>query len=239
MTKALSIAACLLIGLPGLLFAGARLPVPHPYHIVVPSRPIQPGETVLLRLEPEPPPDVWVFWRIIPIEGLQRNWVARRYRAPYVVSPGHPPVAISVGLSKGDWKQTVTTELDLASGSVPGSEDCLGSGQTFSETSGDLDIRSAYCSLEDDPRLIHAVEPDYPQSSLVRGSEATITVHILVCKTGRVLDAYAPSVYRGLPLDVVERDPKLVEAAVNAAKRYEFAPGACAAWVSVGVRFHR
>ena len=237
MTRTLSIAAILFFGLPQFVSAGARLPIPRAYHIVVPSRPLQPGETILARLEPEPPPDAFVTWRFVQPEGLHRNWIATEYRAPYLVEPGHPPIQLSVAVEMGDFRQTVSTTVDLVPGSVPGVEDCLGPGQSFSDLYGDIDSRE-FCSLDEAPQLIRKVEPIYPRSSLVRGNQDPIIVQALVCKTGVILDAFTPPIYHDVLGPPIERDPKLLAAAIAAVKQYQFSPGSCATWWAIPVVFH-
>ena len=70
-------------------------------------------------------------------------------------------------------------------------------------------------------------------------------VLVLVCRTGRVVDAYVPPSYlaRG-DEQPIERDPKLVEAALAAVRQYIFKPAMAggqpfAAWVTVPVAFRR
>jgi hypothetical protein len=80
----------------------------------------------------------------------------------------------------------------------------------------------------------------------VRGIEDTIHVRALICRSGRVLDAYALSSYRdtGANAQPIERDPKLVEAAVAAVRQYVFSPGIVAGqpvavWINTAVAFRR
>ena len=100
--------------------------------------------------------------------------------------------------------------------------------------------------LDELPQLIARVEPEYPRSALARGVEDTISITALVCRSGRVLDAYALPSYLGTGANAqpIEHDPKLVEAAVAAVRQYVFIPGkvggqAVALWVSTAVAFRR
>lgn len=206
------------------------------YHIVLPRRAIGAGERVTLRLAPPAPPGVRVYW--LAYEGssgtaLQPHAV---YRAPYLIPVGTPPARVTAALTGHGVKTSVTTEIELMPGSVPGAEDCLGPGQSFSTTIGAVNLGPS--PISDVPVLIRSVVPDYPRSALARGVEDTITVIALVCRTGRVLDAYAPTPYLDLEMtQPMERDPKLVEAAVEAVRRYEFSPATAAVLVVTAVQF--
>src|SRR5688572_10779287 len=89
------------------------------------------------------------------------------------------------------------------------------------------------------------VEPEYPRSAFVREIEDRIPVHALVCRSGRVLDAYALPAYRDIGgTELIERDPKLVAAAVAAVRQYLFHPAKAsgqpiATWVESMVIFRR
>lgn len=214
------------------------------YHIVVPRRVLGAGESVEFRLVPPPPAGVRVNygWSI----GATTTGVPRGvYRAPYVIPPGTPPARLSAGFSGAGVRASATTEIELLPGSVPGAEDCLGPGESFSTTTAA--IVPEYIYLDQLPTLIHRVEPEYPRSDFARGIEDTIPIRMLVCRSGRVLDAFALPSYRGFPevsLDPVEHDPKLVDAAIAAARQYVFSPGmvgghAVAVWVDAPVTFRR
>jgi outer membrane biosynthesis protein TonB len=91
------------------------------------------------------------------------------------------------------------------------------------------------------------VEPEYPRSAFARGIEDTIPIRVLVCRSGRVLDAWALPSFRGFPTpdaEPIEYDPKLVEAALAAVRQYVFSPGivggnAVAVHVETQVAFRR
>lgn len=193
-----------------------------PYHIVLPKRALHAGETVEFKLVPPPPAGVRVNGITISTGNGQPHGV---YRAPYVVAPGTPPALVTVSISGSGIKASVTAEIELLPGSVPGTEDCLGPGQSFSTDAAG--IAPDYIALDELPEVIHIVEPEYPRSAFTRGIEDTIHVRMLVCRSGRVLDAYALPSYRDLGPnpEPVEHDPKLVEAALAATRQYVFSPG--------------
>jgi TonB family protein len=130
----------------------------------------------------------------------------------------------------------VTTELELTPGALPGAEDCLGPGQTFSSVLGDLvPLAPGEPPYADGPILISQIEPIYPRSALARGVADTLAVRAYVCRTGRVLSAFVHS--------ESSHDPKLVEAAIAAFRQYVFTPAKnssgepMAAWVETVVFF--
>jgi hypothetical protein len=211
------------------------------YRIVLPRRALAAGEHVELRLVPPPPEGAQVnFGMMIGTLGL--GFLDGRYRAPYVVPPGTPPVTVIASFSAGGFRASATAEIELTPGSVPGAEDCLGPGQSFSAVLGD--IEPGYTQLDELPELLQSVEPEYPRSPYVRGIEDTIHVRALLCRTGFVLDAYALPGYRDTREEPIERDPKLVEAAVAAVRQYVFRPGmvaghAVALWIDTGVAFRQ
>jgi len=210
-----------------------------PYHIVLSRPALHAGEQVEMKLLPPVPAGVRVHW---PEAAGKTNLIySASYRAPYVIPPGTPPVTITVGISGAGVRSSASTEITLLPSSVPGSEDCLGPGQSFSTTSGT--IAPEYTYADELPELIHRVDPVYPRSTEARGIEDTMVVHALVCRTGRVLDAYLPYSFAHVgDLKPIERDPKLVEAAIVAVRQYVFKPAlkagqAIAVWVGVSVAF--
>ncbi|MEO5618063.1 MAG: hypothetical protein ABIS67_09845, partial [Candidatus Eisenbacteria bacterium] len=96
---------------------------------------------------------------------------------------------MSGGFSASGFRASATTEIELVPGSVAGTEDCLGPGQSYSTVTAG--ILPEYTPVDELIQLIHHVEPEYPRSASARGIEDTIPVRALVCRTGRVLDAHA------------------------------------------------
>jgi hypothetical protein len=166
------------------------------------------------------------------------------YRAPYIIPVGTPPARVSACFSGPAFRAGATTEIELLPGSVPGAADCLGPGQSFSTVLGT--IEPGYTYADTLPDLIHRVDPEYPRSTFARGIEDTLPVLVLVCRNGLVLDAYVPPSYLVGTRDEqpIERDPKLVEAALAAARQYIFKPAMAAGqpiavWIHVPVAFRR
>ncbi|MEO7868283.1 MAG: hypothetical protein ABIU54_11650 [Candidatus Eisenbacteria bacterium] len=196
-----------------------------------------------LRLEPRAPEGLKVnYWVMMSRSGIGLI-PPPVYRAPYVIPPGTPPVKVNASFSGLTVQGDASTEIELLPGSMSGAEDCLGPGQSFSTILGEIEPR--YARLDVLPQLIHTVEPEYPRSEFVRGVEDTIPMQSLVCRSGRVLDAYVLQRYRGTTtLQPIENDPKLVEAALAAARQYIYSPGmvlghAVAVWVVTQVIIRR
>ena len=212
------------------------------YHVVLSKRAAAAGETVEFKLVPPPPDGVRLTFQISSRPGGSVV-PAGIYRAPYVIPPGTPPVQVGAGFTGGGIRVAATAEIELLPGSVPGAEDCLGPGQSFSTVTADIEPEYTY--LDELPELIHRVEPEYPRSAFVRGVEDTIPMKALLCRSGRVLDAFAiPSYVNIGDLQPIERDPKLVEAAITAVRQYVFKPAlaagqAYAVWVGLSVPFRR
>ncbi len=213
------------------------------YHLVAARRAIGAGERVELRLEPSPTAGTRVNWTV---EGLGNHMMSSLglplYRAPYIIAAGTPPVKVTAYFSEQGAKLSVSTEIDLLPGSFPGADDCLGPGQAFSKVWGDIELTgNFYVDLL--PDLTHRVDPVYPRSDFVRGVQDTIFVNALVCRSGRVLDAYPVRRYRDrAELEPIEDDPKLVDAAIAAVRQDLFTPASSngqpvAVWVAVPVVF--
>ena len=207
-----------------------------PYHIVLSRNAVSAGEQVELKLLPPVAPGVHVIWQ--GAVGSGEPISSATYRAPYVVPAEAPPATVSVGISGAGTKTIVSTQIALLPSSVPGAEDCLGPGQSFSTTAAT--IVPEFTAMDELPQLIHGVTPIYPPSDRARGIRDTIPVRALVCKTGRVLDAYSPPAYRLGESQPVPHDPKLVEAAIAAVREYVFAPAmksaqAVATWIEIPV----
>lgn len=232
-----------LLSAVGLLTAATAAPAESgAYHLVLPRRALGAGERVGLKLVPPVPQGLRVNYGVwVGTSGIGLNPPV--YRAPYVIHPGTPPAKVFASFSGQGVRASVSTEIELRTGSVPGADDCLGPGQSYSTIWGD--IEPGYMRLDVLPQLVHSVAPEYPRSDFVRGVEDTIAIAALVCRSGRVLDAYARTRYRGThDLQPIEDDAKLVEAALAAVRQYVFSPGmvsehAVAEWVENVVVFRR
>jgi len=222
--------------------AHAAPPMGDAYHIVVPRRALGAGERVQFRLEPPAPEGANVYYGASVALG-RNGLLSPIYSAPFVIPPGTPPAIVGISFSGPMGRGGASAEIELLPGSVAGAEDCLGPGQSYSTVVGG--IEPEYIYLDELPELIHKVEPEYPRSSYVRGVEDTLTVKVLVCRLGKVLDAVVLQAFRTPSTrEPIERDPKLVEAAVAAARQFVFKPGlvsghAVAVWVHVPIAFRR
>ncbi len=119
-------------------------------------------------------------------------------------------------------------DAGAASGAGPASEGGA-TGAAF-ET---LPARGDYVYVESIPSPRREVRPEYPEIALRAGVEGRVTVHVLVGRDGRVLDAV-----------LAERDqvPMLNEAALTAARQWLFTPGLAnghpvACWTAIPFRF--
>lgn len=208
-----------------------------PYHIVLSRQALGAGEQVEMRLLPPLPPGVRVMWS--EAAGKTNLIYSAVYRAPYVIPPGTPSVKISVGISGAGIRTYASTEITLLPGRLPGTEDCLGPGQSFSTTAGT--IIPEYTFADELPELLRTVPAEDPRSAEARGIKDTIPVMALVCRTGHVLDAYSPPTYRNVgDLQPIGHDPKLVEAAIGAVRQYVFKPAlksgqAIAVWLAISI----
>lgn len=212
------------------------------YRIVLPRRALAAGERIELRLAPPAPDGTGVrYWLSSGLSSLGLDPPV--YRAPLVIPVGTPPIKLTASISGPDGRASVSTEIELLPSSIAGVEDCLGPGQSFSTITPD--IVPGYTSLDVLPGLLHKVEPEYPRSEFVRRVEDTIPVRSLVCRSGRVIDAYVPQRFRGpAGTEPIESDPGLVEAALTAARQYVYSPGmvaghAIAVWVDTFIAFRR
>lgn len=200
------------------------------YRITLPRRSVAAGERLDLKLVPPPPRGATVAWsvRLTEFEGWQLPGGV--YWAPYSIPPGTPPAKVSVRIRDGATVSFANVQIELEPGSVPGTEDCLGTNQTFSIAAAAL--TPPRLGIESGAYLIQRAEPVYPRSALVRGIKDTISVYAVVCRSGHVLDAHEALSYRytgGNPFDpdpasLIEHDPRLVDAAVAAVRQYVFAP---------------
>jgi hypothetical protein len=214
------------------LLAATAFGAPEPH--VYPANPaLSAGEHVELRVAP--PSFRVIGWRVESGGGfVTREGV---YYAPLVVAGAGAAQVGASGYLDGQ-RASAQVDVRLRQGSVPGAESCLG---LLQEHFPEFD---EYVRCDDLPELLERAEPNYPASARARGLEDTIPVHALVCATGRVIFAYVPASYLspGPGAVPIERDPKLVEAAIEAALRYVFQPchaagNAYATWVSFAVPF--
>lgn len=160
-----------------------------PHHIVIPSRTIEPGEIVRLHLSPPAAGDPRrIAWSVVTGSG---SVSPEQFAAPFVVTQDLTTVLLRV-VRKDDAGalETLAEEtLRVREGAVPGAEACLGPGQTWSKGGRDFDQGLA---SDDLASVLVPAQPEYPANARARGVEGVVTVHTLVCRTGRVLHAWIP-----------------------------------------------
>lgn len=192
------------------------------YQLFTQSRVLGPGESTTLRLSPPPPAGARVWYGAGTYFGAGST--DPTYTAPFVIPVGAPPVRLSASITGNGVRASASVEINLAPGSVPGADACLGPGQTWSRTSGDVEVGDL--DVDTLPELVYRVEPVYPRIGLARGIQDTIPVMTMVCRSGRVIEAHALAAYRTLesPMLPIERDPLAVQAAIDAARQFVFRP---------------
>ncbi len=222
------------------------------FRVAPPAARVAPGETVLLRAAPpignSPsglPEHFKVLWNIVSGPGSlgpapSAMWTQRAipedvqlYRAPYVVRP--PGAEAKVVLLRG-FKPHVDSAfavVDVEAGVFGGADSCLGVGQTWSRTGRDPEGSGRPVDL---PEALVRVAPECPPQARARGLAAAFVVNVLVCRSGRVLDAY-PS----WPRDATP-EASLEEAALEAARQWIFKPAVAggnpiAIWIAIPFRF--
>jgi len=232
-------ASCALASVAGSWVAVAT-GAPVAYRLQPSRRVASAGEHVELRLSPPAPRGIRVKWFVGSGErGLELDQPV--YRAPYLILPATPPVTVSAAFSDGRRNTLVTAVVELLPSDLEATEDCLGPGQEFSSVVGDIEPN--YSEFEEPPKILERVEPQLAQGVPARGVRDTIPVRALVCRSGRVLDALVPPIYRD-PSDPrpIARDERLVEAAVAAVRHFVFKPAVVAGqpiafWVNVPIVF--
>ena len=215
--------------------AGAQAADPPPavYHILSHGRPVHAGDHVEIRVLPEPPPGVQQAILVTTADGRTTSLVGP-YRAPYVIEEGAAPVEITAVLSGENWRREVKTTLELAPSRLIGTGDCLGPDQQFLPEYGD--ITGSAGDLSDMPQVLRVARPALPAASRFEG---TVVVQALVCRSGLVLDAVVPPILRDSRGALIERDARIVEAAIAAARSTVFGRGKAASWQAIPVSFRR
>jgi len=165
--------------------------------IAPPHASVGPGETVQFRaMPPEDPPEMGppspsrgtrplTRWGVISGPGSVSS--SGVYHAPFVVPP--PGATAVVRATRGPKDALVVSEatIQVRPGSFPGTDDCLAEGQSWSASGAGID----YVYVDELPEAIVHGAPDYPPSARARGLKGSLVVNVLVCRSGRVLDAQA------------------------------------------------
>lgn len=100
-----------------------------------------------------------------------------------------------------------------------------------SPPAGDLPAFGQYVHVDEFPRPIRKVTPEYPEEALARGLEGNVVIQALVGADGRVHETR-----------VVNPDPVFDPVAVAAVRQYVFEPAKSggkpvAVWVAIPIRF--
>jgi hypothetical protein len=213
------------------------------YHIVSAKHPLSAGEQLALKLAPAPPAGTYVYWRNATSNGSSPGSefaLHAVYTAPFIIPSGAPPAEIRVDLSGRDTGRIGVLEtVDLVPSRLPGTEGCLGPGQAFSATSGNIsgpDYISWLHSV-----VVHMSDPEYPKVALARGLTDRLVTRALLCKTGRVLAAYYQTTYDD-EMRPIAHDQLFVDAATALVSTRTFEPiqrdgVALAGWAHVSVIF--
>jgi protein TonB len=98
---------------------------------------------------------------------------------------------------------------------------------------GERPIRGAFVVVEEEPELIHSVQPEYPRFAKLAGDEGKVIIQALVSENGDVLDAV---------VFVSSGHALLDEAALAVAGKYKYRPAIqnghpIALWVTYKVEF--
>jgi len=207
------------------------------YRIVLSQPRAGAGEDVFLTIVPPPDPGVHVRWR----NAIDRHTAPGEatYNAPFVIAQGAAPARIEARISGPNFETTTSADIKLLPGSADGSDECLGPGQSYSAESGTMEPDER--PLDRAPEFIGSADPFYPPGEAFKSMGDTIVVSVLVCRTGRVMSAYAVPTYAGpFDSDPIPHDPVMVDAALLAVRKYMFMPAwregqTVAAWTSVRV----
>jgi TonB family protein len=89
-------------------------------------------------------------------------------------------------------------------------------GETVGPTTDKLPMLGEWVYVEREPAPIVEVKPEYPRMAWEAGVEGRVTVHVLIGKDGRVIDAVLA---KGFQV------PMLNDAALTAARAWRFTPG--------------
>jgi TonB family protein len=150
-------------------------------------------------------------WRVV---GPGSVTSAGLYAAPYSISSRTPTARVVATYAGESDVQFSAADVELVPGLFPGAQDCLGEAQSWSTTARGLD----YVPVDQLPVATSSVEPEYPRWAESRGLKGSLVVNALLCRSGRVLDAWVT-----WP-EGVERVPDLEELALAAVRKWSFTP---------------
>lgn len=169
---------------------------------------VAPGEWVQLTIEPDTPTrhSDPLRWTVVG-RGVIRDG---RYGAPYVVAAAGERARIIARAGA----EIAESSVELAPGSSKDAADCLGPNQDWGPTGR----MPPYTPADELPEAIVHPQPQYPKSLQLSNVRGTLIVNVLVCRSGRVIDASAQWGVGVTPI------PELETLAVQAALHYVFKP---------------
>ena len=169
---------------------------------------------------------------VIPQERVEVMPPARRMPPARVTHPAAPPEPVRDDIARP------SELIDPAPGQVKESETgvipgTIERGTVVGPAPEVLPELGQWVYVEQEPAAIKEVKPDYPSIAREAGVEGRVTVHVLISKEGRVLDA------------VLARNvqvPMLNESALTAARQWVFTPGYAnghpvACWTAIPFHF--
>lgn len=170
---------------------------------------VGPGGTVAFRFESASVTPL--AWRVVGPGSVSPDGF---YAAPYVVSRATPSARVVATYAGASDVRFSAAEVELAPGVFPGAEDCLGEGQTWSAGVRGVD----YTPVDRLPVATQSAMPEYPHWAEERGLRASFVVNALICRSGRLLDAWVTWPAGATPI------PPLEEPALDAIRKWSFTP---------------
>ena len=170
---------------------------------------------------------------VVPFQMLQPPSLSKQQteqiKVPDKVAPPSVGIPVPVPDAQAPQEQQLASLEDINKASAGASQsngnDIVIAGQPEEQSSG------SYVYRDDEPVLVKAVSPKYPDLARSSGIEGKVTLNVLVGVDGRVQK-----------VDVVSGVPVLNDAAIEAVKQYLFKPALAnnkpvAVWVAVPILF--
>lgn len=170
---------------------------------------VSPGGTTVFRFESASVTPL--AWHVVGPGSISAEGL---YAAPYAVSRATPTTRVVATYSGATDVRFCVAEVELVPGVFPGAEDCLGEGQSWSTSARGVD----YVPVEVLPVATKSVTPEYPEWAASRGLRGSLVVNALICRSGRVLDAWVTWPAGATPA------PALEDQALAAVRKWTFTP---------------
>jgi protein TonB len=156
---------------------------------------------------------------------------APRVKAAPVTHPAAPPVPVSDDVAPPS--EVISTSTTKSDDAATGPATTPSDVRTLEPVAETLPAFGKWVYVEREPAPTTEVKPEYPRIAMEAGVEGRVTVHVLVGKEGRVLDAVLA---RNIQV------PMLNEAALTAARQWVFTPGLAnghpvACWTAIPFHF--